>query len=145
MSALIICWKRLGKEVYEVMNRKGRRFQIDRTRNIFVKKKKKVHGDNSNGDNSSSNSSHQGQPQQQGDEEYMRSYIFEYDKTKRHELRERSGNVNADSHMDKVVFDRTRKRIITVVDGRKEFSKSHVQHEGMCSPLCRNVRKVRMV
>ena len=127
-----------GKEVYEVMNRKGRRFQMNLHTQHFCKK---VHGDNSNGDNSSSNSSHQGQPQQQGDEEYMRSYIFEYDKTKRHELRERSGNVNADSHMDKVVFDRTRKRIITVVDGRKEFSKSHVQHEGMCSPLCETYGK----
>ena len=106
-----------GKEVYEVMNRKGRRFQMNLHTQHFCKK---VHGTIAMVTivvivvirDSRSNKE---------DEEYMRSYIFEYDKTKRHELRETSGNVNADSHMDKVVFDRTRKRIITVVDRSKRI------------------------
>ena len=59
----------------------------------------------------------------------MRSHIFEYDKTKRHELRERSGNVKRDSHMDKVAFDRTQtnnhrgrrsKRIFQITRNMKE-------------------------
>ena len=70
----------------------------------------------------------------------MRSYIFEYDKPTRHALREKSGNVNADSHVDKVVFDRLRSRIITMVDGN-QFANSHVQNEGMCSPLCETYGK----
>ena len=74
-----------------------------------------------------------------------RSYIFEYDKPTRHALREKSGNVNADRNVDKVVFDRLRSRIITMEDHGNQFANSHVQNEGNMFTVMRKERKVRMV
>ncbi len=129
--------KAFGKETYEVMTREGgggkRPFQMNLRTEHFCKV---GDVDDGNIDSDSSISSIGLLHKQPQDEEYRRSYIFEYDKPTRQALREKSGNVNADRNVDKVVFDRVRSKIITMEDHGDQFANSYVQNEGICSPLC---------
>ena len=129
--------KAFGKETYEVMTREGgggkRPFQMNLRTEHFCKV---GDVDDGNIDSDSSISSIGLLHKQPQDEEYRRSYIFEYDKPTRQALREKSGNVNADRNVDKVVFDRLRSKIITIEDHGNQFANSYVQNEGICSPLC---------
>ena len=119
-----------GKETYEVMARENRRFPMNLTTEHFCRVRD---GDSGNRD-SDINISVLDRRQER--EEYRRSYIFEYDKATRQAMREKAGNVNARTHEDKVMFDRTRARIVAIEDHGNEYENSHVQNQGICSPLC---------